>query len=201
MLCVLVVTGVALAHAQNYERMSDVESDLFAENAFVNGDYQTMKNVRRYWVQEAQRMRSMKNMEFCLTGNSEGILKVTVPARVLFASNDSILLASADSYLRQFLHLVKGSEAVASVIVVGYSDNNGSERYLRTLSGGRARQIHRWLARQGVGPAVIRSYGLGNKVPRNANANMAQREKNRRVSFYFVPNRRMLKNAKRGILK
>lgn len=195
-ICLLSVTS----YAQNYERLSDIEADQYGDYAQVSADYQTTKAVRAYWVKEVQRLKSMKQLEFSLTGGNECVLKVTVPARVLFAQNDSILLSSADGYLRPLLRLVKGPDAVASMIIAGYSDNNGSDNYIRAISGGRARQVHRWFARQGVGPASIHSYGFGNKVPRNNNETMGQREKNRRVSIYLVPNKKMLKAAKRGNL-
>lgn len=186
--------------AQNYERLSVIEQELYGDYAMVNGDYQTMKAVRQYWVQQAQRLRSIKQYEFALTGSNEGILKVTIPARVLFAQNDSTMLASADVYLRPLLRFVKSSEPVATLIVAGYSDNNGSERYLNMISGSRARQVYRWFARQGVGPTEMHCYGLANRVPRNLNATIQQREKNRRISIYLVPNRRMLRWAKKGQL-
>ncbi len=187
-------------NAQNYERMSSVEQELYRDCVIVNGDYKTMKNVRRYWVQQVQRMKTLKPLEFALTGSNESILKVTIPDRVLFAQNDSTMLTSADDYLRPILRLVTGNDAVATIIIASYSDNNGGEKYLQLISGSRARQVYRWFARQGVGPVDMHSFGLANWVPRNANANIQQREKNRRVSIYLVPNRRMLRLAKRGDL-
>lgn len=188
------------AKAQNYERLSSVEQERYGDYAMVNGDYQTMKNVRQYWVQHAQRLKYMKQYEFALTGSNESILKVTIPHRALFAQNDSTMLISADAVLRPLLRFVKGNDAVATIIIASYSDNNGSERYLERISGSRARQVYRWFARQGVGPTEMHCYGWGNKVPRNENANIQQREKNRRLTIYFVPNRKMLRWAKRGQL-
>ena len=186
--------------AQNYEHMSEIEQEHYGDFAMVNGDYQTMKNVRHYWVQQAQRLKFLKAVEFNLTGSNESILKVTIPARMLFSQNDSTLLLSADAYLRPLLRFVKGPDVVATMIIAAYSDNNGSDKYLQQISGSRARQVYRWFARQGVGPADMHCYGWANKVPRNENANIQQREKNRRVSIYFVPNRKMLRWAKRGQL-
>ena len=187
-------------NAQNYEHMSEIEQEHYGDFAMVNGDYQTMRNVRHYWVQQAQRLKFLKQVEFNLTGSNESILKVTIPARMLFAQNDSTLLLSADAYLRPFLRLVKGTDAVATMIIASFSDNNGSEKYLQLISGSRARQVYRWFARQGIGPTEMHCYGWGNKVPRNENATIQQREKNRRVTIYFVPNRKMLRWAKRGQL-
>lgn len=186
--------------AQNYERMSEIEADTYGDFAQVNGDYQTMKALRGYWVKEVQRLKSMKQLEFALTGNNEGVLKVTIPARLLFSQNDTIMLSTADQYLRPLLRIVRGNDAVATMIIAGFTDNNGSEKYLNTLSGGRSRQVHRWFARQGVGPSDIHSFGFGNRVPHNANETIAQREKNRRVTLYFVPTRKALRWAKNGKL-
>jgi len=196
----LLLYPASVMQAQNFERMPDVESELYGEMAFVNGDYETMKAVRRYWVQTAQRLKTDRQLEFALTGSNEAVLKVTIPARLLYAQGDTVFISSAENHLRPLLRLIKGPEAVATVIVAAYSDNNGSENYLQKLSTSRANVVHRWMAKQGVGPADIHSYGFGNKVPRNKNANIRERERNRRVSLYFVPNKSMLRDAKKGKL-
>ena len=200
LLKVLLLYPASVMQAQNFERMPDVESELYGEMAFVNGDYETMKAVRRYWVQTAQRLKTDRQLEFALTGSNEAVLKVTIPARLLYAQGDTVFISSAENHLRPLLRLIKGPEAVATVIVAAYSDNNGSENYLQKLSTSRANVVHRWMAKQGVGPADIHSYGFGNKVPRNKNANIRERERNRRVSLYFVPNKTMLRDAKKGKL-
>lgn len=186
--------------AQGFERMSEIESDTFAENAFVNGDYETMKNIRRYWQQEVQHLRSMRQLEFNLTGSNEAVLKVTIPSRLLFNQNDSTLVSSAEGTLRPFLKLVRGNDAVATLIIAAHTDNIGSQNYLNRLSKGRSSELHRWFARQGVGPANLHSFGFANQASRNNNSNIKEREKNRRVCLYFIPNKKMLKNAKKGAL-
>lgn len=195
------VSGLTLVQAQTVERLSEVEAEVYGNYALVNTqDYTAVKNIRRYWVQEMQRLKQFKQLECVLTGGNETILKVTIPARILFLGNDSTMLSAADNVLRPFVHLLKGNAPVATLIVAGYSDNNGSDRYLTALSGGRARQVHRWFARQGVGPADVRSYGFANRVPRTDNTTIARREKNRRISLYFVPNKKMIRNARKGKL-
>lgn len=197
----ILFSGAPVAlQAQGFERMSDIEADVYADKVFVSGDYETMKNVRRFWQKEVQRLHSMRQLEFVLTGSNDAVLKVTIPARALFNQNDTTLVSSAEGLLRPFLRLVRGDDAVASIVIASFTDNNGSESYLSKLSTGRSSALHRWFAKQGVGPADIRSFGFGNRVPRNQNANIRERERNRRVSLYFVPNKKMLKNAKKGEL-
>lgn len=198
-LVMLCLAGGATLRAQTFEHLADEEEDLFGSYVHVAGDYETMKNIRRYWVQEAQRYKQ-RNIEFRLTGGGEGVLKVTMPARVLFTQGDSALSASADANLRPLLRLVRGENAVAQLVIVCYTDNNGSERYLQRISSGRANMLLRWFAKQGVGPADLRSFGMANHVARNKNQNIREREQNRRVSFFLVPNKRMLRLAKKGKL-
>ena len=197
----ILLSGAPVAlQAQGFERMSDIEADVYADKVFVSGDYETMKNVRRFWQKEVQRLHSMRQLEFVLTGSNDAVLKVTIPARALFNQNDTTLVSSAEGLLRPFLRLVRGDDAVASIVIASFTDNNGSESYLSKLSTCRSSALHRWFAKQGVGPADIRSFGFGNRVPRNQNANIRERERNRRVSLYFVPNKKMLKTAKKGEL-
>lgn len=197
--CLLCCCPLTL-QAQSFERMSDIEAELYGENAYVTAEFEPMKNVRRFWQQEIQRLRSMRQLEFALTGNGDGVFKVTIPARMLFNQNDTTLVPSAEGTLRPFLRLVRGDDAVATLIIAAYTDNNGSEAYLQRLSTGRSSALHRWFARQGVGAACIHSFGHANRVPRTGNADIKERERNRRVSLYFVPNKKMLKNAKKGTL-
>lgn len=199
-LCYVLYLSVMQSKAQNFERMADLEADTYGEIAYVSGDYETMKAVRRFWVNETQKLKSNRQLEFTLTGSNEALLRVTIPARLLFGQGDTVLVNSAENQLRPFLRLLKGPDAVATVIVAAYTDNNGSENFLNKHSTSRAAAVHRWLAKQGVGPMFIHSFGFGNKVPRNQNANIRDRERNRRVNLYLIPNKALLRDAKKGKL-
>ncbi len=183
--------------AQNYERLSEYEQNLYGESAYVNGDYETMKNIRAFWVKECNKLKN-RNCEFVLCGNAEAILKVTIPARVLFQQADTILSQQADQILRPLFRFVSGAEAYATCIIACHSDNNGSDKYLSSITTSRAASLYRYMAKQGVPANALSYYGHGNKVYRNNNENIRNRERNRRVTLYFVPNKKMLKAAKKG---
>ena len=180
----LFVTGCALllsvvtVGAQNYERMSEYEQNLYGASAHVNGDYETMKNVRAYWVRECNKLKN-RNCEFVLCGVAEAVLKVTIPARVLFMPDEATLSPQADAVLRPLLQF---------------------ERYLSDFTNQCAKAISNWLLKQNVEPTNISYYGLSNKISKTANENVKNRELNRRVTIYFVPNKKMLKLAKKGQL-
>lgn len=188
------------ATAQSFERLSPYEEGLYGERVFVNGDYNTLRNVRTYWQRESVRLRHMRGCEFSLCGNGDAILRVTIPTRLLFAPNDTVLTAQADASLRPFLNLVRGDAPMASLVVTCHSDNNGSERYLDATTAARARSVERWMQRQGVRPARVCSYGAGHHCPRGGDATVASRERNRRMTLYFVPGKEMLKLARKDKL-
>ena len=56
------------------------------------------------------------------------------------------------------------------------------------------------MLKQGVNPNNVQYFGLGNKIYKTNNDNVKNRELNRRVTIYFVPNKKMLKMAKKGQL-
>lgn len=199
---ILVICFVLLsqsAKAQNYERISEYEQNLYDEFVYVNGDYETMKAIRRYWQAEQPKIKN-RNCEYVLCGNAESVLKITIPSRLLFAPGDSTVSVHADAYLRPILRYIRGAEAMNNCIISCYSDNNGSEKYLKNMTRERANAIYSWFLRQGVPAANMRSFGIGDKVNRTNNDNIKNRERNRRVAIFLIPNKKMLKAAKKSQL-
>lgn len=188
------------ASAQTFERISDYEDALYGNRVFVSGDYDTMRAVRTYWQRESQRLHHLRGCEFSLCGNGDAILRVSIPTRLLFLPGDTLLTPQADASLRPFLHLVRGAAPLASLIVTCHSDNNGSLRYLTEVTEARARNVRKWMERQGAAPAKTYAYGVADRCPRANNETLANRERNRRMTLYFIPSREMLKQAKRGKL-
>lgn len=195
LLCLGFVSGL---WAQSYERLTKYEEDLYGRRIHVSGSFEAMRQIRQYWGKEYERLNNNK-CQMVLCGNGEGVLKVTIPSRLLFQANDSAMLTQADGMLRPFLRLLRGKDALASVLVACYSDNNGSDNYLKGFSLSRAEAVSQWLRRQGV-TAKVSTYGIGNHAPLNENSNIAEREQNRRVSLFLVPNKQMLRMAKKGTL-
>ncbi|MBP5716202.1 MAG: hypothetical protein J6W69_03715 [Bacteroidales bacterium] len=184
---------------QDYQRLSLYEEELFGSKMHVNGSFDAMRQVRQYWNQEYARLKVYDKYQIALCGDGEAVFKVTMPTSLLFEANEPTLLSQADGILRPLLRLLRGKEAMASVVVACCSDNNGSADYLDNFTRSRARAICSWLEKQGVEVAIY-GYGIGNHVPLNGNGTLAEREENRRVTLYLVPNRQMMKLAKKGKL-
>ncbi len=83
--------------------------------------------------------------------------------------NLSTLAASLDQY--------PGTD----LLIVGHTDDVGSDSYNQDLSERRARAAANYLASQGVARTRIRTLGLGEAEPVASNATDAGRDQNRRV--------------------
>ena len=188
--------------AQNLERLSRYEETLYGEKIFVNGDYRMMCDIRTYWSDMVVKKleSSARHYDFALTGNSDGVLRVSSPASVLFHACDTTLTGHADGYLYPFVKFLKESNSMATLIIACHTDNNGSPVYLERFSKSRASAIAAWFARQSVSRNQIACYGVADHAPLCDNESLKSREKNRRVTLYFVPNKNMLRLARKGRL-
>lgn len=197
----LMAMAAVCVSAQNVERIPECEQNVYGARTHVNGDYDTMRHIREYWTRESSRLKTANKglYEFALVGGYESILKVTIPIDEVFAAGDTLVSASADLVLFPLLRYLR-DDGMASAIISCHSDNNGSATYLDGITTARAAAIGRWMEKQKVAAANIDCYGWADRSPRTDNDTMRHRARNRRVCIYLVPNRHMLRLAKRNKL-
>lgn len=109
----------------------------------------------------------------------EGI-QVTFESGLLFAFDSDVVREEARANLRNLaasLHKYPESD----LLIVGHTDDVGSDSYNQGLSERRARAAANFLVAQGVAPSRLRATGLGETEPVVANENDANRARNRRV--------------------
>jgi outer membrane protein OmpA-like peptidoglycan-associated protein len=109
----------------------------------------------------------------------EGI-RVTFPSGILFDFDSFALRSQARanlSNLAQSLQQYPGS----SVLIVGHTDNVGSDAYNQRLSQQRADAAANYLSSQGIGRDRIRTMGMSFHEPIASNATAEGRQQNRRV--------------------
>lgn len=68
-----------------------------------------------------------------------------------------------------------------NLVIIGHTDNTGSEAYNLRLSRQRAEEVETWLKDQGITPERITTKGLGNRYPLPSNGSGS--ELNRRVEI------------------
>lgn len=111
----------------------------------------------------------------------EGIA-VTFESGLLFPFNSSQLLPAGQQNLQNLANSLK-EYPETEVMVVGHTDNVGSDSYNQTLSEQRATSAADVLASYGVPRDRIRTAGRGEGEPIASNADEAGRQQNRRVEI------------------
>ncbi len=109
-------------------------------------------------------------------------LVITLSGSVLFASNESTLLPSAQDRLNKVADALLVTKE-RKITVEGYTDSQGSSNYNMVLSQKRADVVRTYLISRGYPSDLIQAQGIGEESP-VANNNTAEgRANNRRVEI------------------
>lgn len=128
----------------------------------------------------------------------EGIL-ITFDSGILFDFDSYALKSSTRENLVELAPtLIKYDDT--NVLVLGHTDNTGSDAYNETLSQRRANSVNNFLVSRGVGSARISSEGHGETDPVATNETEEGRQLNRRVEVVVVANKDLQRAAKKGEL-
>ena len=107
---------------------------------------------------------------------------ILLPGSVLFASNKSDLLPTAQSKLDAVAEALKNQED-RRMVVEGHTDSQGSEASNMDLALRRAQSVRDYLVAKGVGAEQISASGIGQGRPIADNKSPEGRANNRRVEI------------------
>ena len=135
-----------------------------------------------------------------LTRNGEVVL-ITIPCSSLFAPNSTEIKEAGLKLLQPFVTYLQ-HPTMYKVVVAVHSDNTGEQGYTDELTSDRANAIDEYLETQGQRQHInLIPYGLGQDEPLKDNSSIANRNDNRRVEIYIIPEWQMIDNARAGKLK
>ena len=123
-------------------------------------------------------------------------LQVTFESGLLFDFDSDVLRNEARANLATFaksLDKYPGTD----VLIVGHTDNKGTDEYNATLSAKRAAAAEAYLASQGVTRTRLRSTGRGEAEPLATNDTETGRQQNRRVEIAIYANQQLKTQALR----
>jgi outer membrane protein OmpA-like peptidoglycan-associated protein len=123
----------------------------------------------------------------------EGII-VTFSSNVLFAFDKSDLSDAAKSTIGD-LNTILQKYPDENVLVIGNTDNVGTDAYNQKLSERRASSVSDYLQTLGVSSSRITTKGMGESDPKVPNDTEAHRAENRRVEFVLTANEKMKQEA------
>ena len=149
--------------------------------------------------QKKELEEQMKNAKVESVNDGQAI-RVTFDSGILFATGKATLSTSSQQELRKFAANLQ-SHTQTDILIVGHTDNTGSDQINDPLSLNRAGSVRSFLASQGVSSARMQVEGKGSREPIADNSTAAGRQENRRVEVYILPNKAMIEAAQNGTLK
>ena len=121
-------------------------------------------------------------------------LIVTFEEAILFDFDSSDLKPQAQQNLRQMADvLVRYPDT--NLIIIGHTDNVGTDEYNNSLSERRAANVKRYLAGSDVRSGRLTARGYGETAPVASNSTAEGRSKNRRVEVQIAANEQLRQQA------
>jgi len=112
---------------------------------------------------------------------------ITLSGSVLFASNRSDLLPSAQAKLSEVGAALSKQDAESKIVVEGHTDSQGDAGYNQELSQRRAQSVRDYLVSRGISADRLTAQGFGLTRPIADNASPEGRANNRRVEIVVQP--------------
>lgn len=131
-----------------------------------------------------------------VTREGEGIL-VKFDSGILFDTDKSALKAEAQSNLQKLAASLQNNPET-NILIVGHTDNTGSNAHNMTLSVQRAESVKSFIAAANVASSRLQTSGKGETEPIADNTTVDGRSKNRRVEIVIVANSTMKNEAKQA---
>lgn len=140
--------------------------------------------VKTYMMREAKALQKLGyQVETMRRGE---VVIATIPAEKLFAPNDTALLSSASKELNNFLPYFRTPDKF-KVILAMHSDDTGSAQYLADLTEKRIVALYDFFETYAPQTQGLMGYPMGGEDPVAPNNNRENRNQNRRLEIYVIP--------------
>ncbi len=127
----------------------------------------------------------------------EGI-RVTFDSKLLFDFAKADLKAENKDALKKFAQTLLESNDT-DLMIIGHTDNVGSDTYNQLLSNKRASTVSAFLKSLGISTSRLKASGKGESEPLKNNESELERAQNRRVEIAIYANSKMKNEAKSEI--
>jgi OOP family OmpA-OmpF porin len=115
----------------------------------------------------------------------KNIDSVIILSNIYFEFNSSVLLDSSFYELNRLVNLLEKNSNIR-LLIVGHTDNIGTEEYNLQLSLQRALSVRKYLVNNGISPGRLEYEGKGFSIPLKNNETEENRQINRRVEFKIL---------------
>jgi outer membrane protein OmpA-like peptidoglycan-associated protein len=131
-----------------------------------------------------------------VTREGEGIL-VKFDSGILFDTNSSDLKPAARTNLANLATSLQNNPQT-NILIVGHTDNTGTDEYNQNLSVRRAESVKAYISANNVANSRLSTSGKGESEPIADNNTVEGRSQNRRVEIVIVANDAMKNQAKQA---
>jgi outer membrane protein OmpA-like peptidoglycan-associated protein len=174
--------------ALNAKALSDAEARRVKQQADADAE---AARVKAATDAEAQRIKDSTNAAALRLAeqksNDTVIVLVKGKTVVLRGVNFEFNKATLTKYSERILwkaHNAMVANSDVRVVITGYTDNVGSQKYNQALSLKRAQAVKNWLVEKGIASDRMRTVGRGENEPVASNETEEGRLENRRIEFY-----------------
>ena len=134
---------------------------------------------RRYAMEQATRGT---NVEVSRTDDNQ--LKLNIPNDISFDTGSAAIKPQLRAVLDPFANSLRDDPG-ARLVIVGHTDNTGSNAINNPLSVERANSVRDYLTTRGMAGARVETAGRGDREPVAENTTEGGRAKNRRVEIFL----------------
>ncbi len=196
----IAMTTNPIAHAQkkdnSQEQLVDL-SELTLDETLLLPDVPAKQSayVTAYMKREA---KALQKMGYKVETTRQGeVVIATIPADLLFAPNDTLLLQSAPEQLHPFLPYFR-SHGKFKVILAMHSDDTGSNDYLYGLTEKRIIALYDYFDKHAAQTDMLQGYPMADSDPLKDTPNTSRkgRHANRRLEIFIVPGPMLIVDAK-----
>ncbi|MEZ2338477.1 OmpA family protein [Mucilaginibacter sp. RCC_168] len=131
-----------------------------------------------------------------VTREGEGIL-VKFDSGILFDTDKSDVKPAAQANLQKLATSLQNNPNT-NILIVGHTDNTGSDSYNMNLSVKRAESVKSYIVANNVSSSRLTTSGKGESEPIADNTTVEGRAQNRRVEIVIVANDQMKQQAKQA---
>ncbi len=132
---------------------------------------------RRMAMEQATRGTNVE-----VTRTADNQLKLNIPNDISFDTGSASIKPELRAVLDPFASSLRGDPS-ARVVIIGHTDNTGSDAVNNPLSLERAHSVRDYIVTRGVTSSRVDTAGRGEREPIASNASESGRAKNRRVEI------------------
>lgn len=127
-------------------------------------------------VQEASHQAEVERVR-------EDVVRITLHGEVQFDYDKATIKPQLASSLDRVANVLN-QHPNSRIVIVGHTDDRGSDDYNQRLSQQRAEAVAQYLSGRGIAHSRMETRGMGESAPKVPNDTEANRQLNRRVEIY-----------------